>query len=54
MVFSPRRCIAAEKSRYTPRPPGPTPRPSSHTSLAALEAISLGDKLPKDGYFLSK
>ncbi len=38
--------MASAKSRYTPRPPGPTPRPSSHTSFAARDAMSRGERLP--------
>ena len=38
--------MASPKSRYTPRPPGPTPRPSSHASLAARLAMSRGARLP--------
>ena len=31
------------------RPPGPTPRPSSHTAFAAREAMSRGARFPKLG-----
>ena len=33
---------------------GPTPRPSSQTSLAAREAMSRGARLPKLGYLRSR
>ncbi len=38
-----------EERAASPRPPGPTPRPSSQTSLAAREAMSRGTKLPNAG-----
>ena len=38
----------------TPRPPGPTPRPSSQTILALREATSRGTRLPKLGYLRSR
>src|SRR5665213_1560272 len=44
IVSTPSRRMASAKSRYTPRPPGPTPRPSSHTSLAARDAMSRAAK----------
>ena len=34
---------------YSQPPPGPTPRPSSHTILAARLAMSRGARLPKLG-----
>ena len=45
----PSRWIAFWKSRYTPIPLGPTPRPSSTTSLARRDAMSRGARLPKLG-----
>src|SRR6185436_5329443 len=53
MTSMPRRSIASLKSRYTPRPPGPTPRPSSHTCLALRDATSRGTRFPKLGYWRS-
>ena len=41
--------MASAKSRYTARPVGPTPYPSSQTALAAREAMSRGTRLPKAG-----
>ncbi len=35
-------------------PPGPTPRLSSHCSVAARDAMSRGTRLPKLGYFRSR
>ena len=54
MVSFPNLFIESSKSKYTPKPLFPIPRPASHASFADLEAISLGAKLPKDGYFLSR
>src|SRR5215210_7212854 len=36
--------MASRKSRYTPSPDSPTPRPSSHTRFAAREAMSPGGR----------
>ena len=41
--------IAEEKSKKTASPVLFTPKPASQRSLAALEATSLGTKLPKAG-----
>src|SRR5436309_1857857 len=49
-----RHLIASVKSRKTPRPLSPTPRPSSQTSFAAREATSRGTRLPKLGYLRSR
>jgi hypothetical protein len=46
--------IASEKSKYTPSPVSPIPRPSSHTRLAARDAMSRGARLPKLGYRRSR
>jgi succinate dehydrogenase / fumarate reductase flavoprotein subunit len=53
-VSLPNLLIASSKSKYTAKPVPPTPNPSSHLSFAALEATSLGTRLPKAGYLLSK
>ena len=46
--------IEWEKSKNTASPVLFTPYPLSHLSFAALDAISLGTRLPKAGYLLSK
>jgi len=48
--------ISVEKSKNTPSLVSlfSIPKPASHLSLAALEATSLGTKLPNAGYLLSK
>ena len=46
--------MALLKSKYTARPEGSNPFPSSHIFLIALEPTSRGTRFPYAGYILSK